>query len=88
MHVIVWQSRQMNGVSWTSRKALQAPVIIGEIGKKMRCNLCDLSDFSMRVLKNFGYCVRFGSRDRKRDENKEFLSRSGLYLAYRVFRIF
>ena len=23
-------------------------------------------------VKNFGYCVRFGSRDRKRDENKEF----------------
>ena len=31
---MVWQSRHMNGMSWTARQALQAPVIIGEIGEK------------------------------------------------------
>ena len=43
IHVIVLQSKQMNGVSWIWRQALQAPVIIGEIRKeekkKMRCTL-------------------------------------------------
>ena len=43
IHVIVLQSKQINGVSWIWWQALQAPVIIGEIRKeektKMRCTL-------------------------------------------------
>ena len=89
IHVIVLQSKQMNGVSWICRQALQAPVIIGEIRKGRRKKKWVYS----RMVFNGFVCVAKAlivcevRREIEREWKMSFLSQSGLLLSYR-FLIF
>ena len=82
IHVIVLQSKQMNGVSWICRQALQAPVIIGEKRKLKEKKSVPLRGVLwLYVLLGCLLCeVR---REIERGWKLSFLSRSGLFLTYR-----
>ena len=85
IHVIVLQSKQINGVSWICRQALQAPVIIGERREK---NECTLKWFLMVLYVLLGCLLCEVRREIERGWKLSFLSRSGLsYLSFPIILI-
>ena len=82
IHVIVFQSKQINVVSWIWRQALQAPVIIGEIWKEKKWGVLLNGFLTVFVWCQSLYCVKLEVR-LKEGWKMSFLSRSGLFLTYR-----
>ena len=92
IHVIVLQSKQINGVSWIWRQALQAPVIIGEIRKEEKKKKWGvlLNGFNgfLYVVPKFVLCeVR--SKIERRVKNEFFVSKWSIsYLSFPSILIF